>query len=128
MQNNDREQEILIAKTIGCSRFVFNYFLAQWNDTYKNTGKGLTYNICSSRLTQLKKVSMAKRSGQYLLAVKVQSYTTKHTNGNIAINGNKIKFPKLGLVRVVNTKTRKLKALPCENGSVLLAIANGIGM
>ncbi len=51
----NREQEVLIAKTIGCSRFVFNHFLAKWNDTYKETGKGLTYNICSSQLTQLKK-------------------------------------------------------------------------
>ena len=29
-----KEQEILIAKTIGCSRFVFNYFLAKWDETY----------------------------------------------------------------------------------------------
>ncbi|WP_239421875.1 helix-turn-helix domain-containing protein, partial [Bacillus sp. CGMCC 1.16541] len=51
----NKEQEILIAKTIGCSRFVFNHFLAKWNDAYKETGKGLTYNACSSQLTQLKK-------------------------------------------------------------------------
>lgn len=50
-----KEQEILIAKTIGCSRFVFNRFLEQWNDTYKKTGKGLTYNSCSAELTKLKK-------------------------------------------------------------------------
>src|SRR5699024_10242150 len=30
---------------------------------------------------------------------RVQSYTTKHTNGNIAINDNKIKLPKLGWIR-----------------------------
>ncbi|NGP46958.1 helix-turn-helix domain-containing protein, partial [Bacillaceae bacterium SIJ1] len=51
----NKEQEILIAKTIGCSRFVYNHFLARWNDTYKETGKGLTYNSCSAELTQLKK-------------------------------------------------------------------------
>ncbi len=51
----NKGQEILIAKTIGCSRFVFNHFLAQRNDAYKETGKGLTYNTCSSQLTQLKK-------------------------------------------------------------------------
>ena len=50
-----KEQKILIAKTIGCSRFVFNRFLDQWNHTYKETGKGLTYNSCSAELTQLKK-------------------------------------------------------------------------
>ncbi|MDQ0178339.1 helix-turn-helix domain-containing protein [Bacillus chungangensis] len=35
----NEEQKTLIAKTIGCSRFVFNHFLAQWNDIYKETGK-----------------------------------------------------------------------------------------
>ncbi|PFA58437.1 transposase, partial [Bacillus sp. AFS015896] len=46
---------MLIAKTIGCSRFVFNHLLALWNDTYKKAGKGLTYPSCSAELTQLKK-------------------------------------------------------------------------
>lgn len=126
------KQKILIAKTIGCSRFVFNHFLAKWNDTYKATGKGLTYNSCSSQLTQLKKElvwlkevdSIAIQSSLKNLADaysrffkkqndaprfkskknKVQSYTTKHTNGNIAIEGNKIKLPKLGLVRFAKSR------------------------
>ncbi|MCC2252830.1 helix-turn-helix domain-containing protein, partial [Virgibacillus sp. AGTR] len=51
----NKAQETLLAKTIGCSRFVFNHFLAKWNNTYKDTGKGLTYNTCSSQLTRLKK-------------------------------------------------------------------------
>ncbi|MGI2727817.1 IS200/IS605 family element RNA-guided endonuclease TnpB, partial [Bacillus cytotoxicus] len=33
-----------------------------------------------------------------------QSYTTKHTNGNIAIAGNKIKLPKLGLVKFAKSR------------------------
>ena len=127
-----KEQEILIAKTIGCSRFVFNHFLAKWNDTYKAIGKGLTYNSCSSQLTQLKKElvwlkevdSIAIQSSLKNLADaysrffkkqndaprfkskknKAQSYTTKHTNGNIAIVGNKIKLPKLGLVRFAKSR------------------------
>ncbi|MCT4793373.1 helix-turn-helix domain-containing protein, partial [Exiguobacterium artemiae] len=37
-----KEQEILIVKTIGCSRFVFNHFLAKWEELYKTTGKGLS--------------------------------------------------------------------------------------
>lgn len=51
----NKEQVILINKFIGSSRFVFNYFLAKWNDTYKETGKGLTYNTCANLLTSLKK-------------------------------------------------------------------------
>ncbi|TCI65178.1 IS200/IS605 family element RNA-guided endonuclease TnpB [Exiguobacterium sp. SH0S2] len=48
------EQEILIAKTIGCSRFVFNHFLAKWEETYKVTGKGLSYGSCSKEIPVLK--------------------------------------------------------------------------
>ncbi|MBB6218524.1 putative transposase [Anaerosolibacter carboniphilus] len=135
----NKKQEILIAKTIGCSRFVFNRFLAQWNDTYKETSKGLTYNSCSAELTQLKKElvwlkevdSIALQSSLKNLADsytrffkkqnkaprfkskknRIQSYTTKQTNGNITIVCNKIKLPKLGLVRFAKS---------CEvNGRIL---------
>ena len=130
-----KEQEILIAKTIGCSRFVFNCFLGRWNDTYKETGKGLSYHSCSAELTHLKKEfvwlkevdSIALQSSLKNLADsysrffkkqskaprfkskknKVQSYTTKETNHNIAIVDNKIKLPKLGLVRFA--KSREVK-------------------
>ncbi|MDV6378603.1 IS200/IS605 family element RNA-guided endonuclease TnpB [Sporosarcina sp. GW1-11] len=128
----NKEQEVLIAKTIGCSRFVFNHFLSKWNDAYKKTGKGLTYSTCSSQLPQLKKElvwlkevdSIAIQSSLKNLADaysrffkkqnkaprfksknnKVQSYTTRHTNGNIAIMDNKIKLPKLGLVRFAKSR------------------------
>lgn len=127
-----KEQEILIAKTIGCSRYVFNHFLNQWNNTYKATGKGLTYHTCSAELTQLKKElewlkevdsialqsSLKNLADSYLRYFKkqnkaprfkskknqVQSYTTKETNNNIAIVGNKIKLPKLGLVRFAKSR------------------------
>src|SRR5699024_12288793 len=99
--------------TIGCSRFVFNHFLATWKDTYKETGKGLTYHSCSSKLPSLKNEyawlkevdSIALQSSLKNLADSfsrffkkqnkaprfksknnnVQSYKTKYTNGNIAI-------------------------------------------
>ena len=49
-----KKQEILIAKTIGCSRFVFNHFLAKWDETYQATGKGLSYGSCSKEIPLLK--------------------------------------------------------------------------
>ncbi|MBG9480178.1 RNA-guided endonuclease TnpB family protein, partial [Lysinibacillus sphaericus] len=128
----NKEQEILIAKTIGCSRFVFNHFLGMWNDVYKETGKGLTYNSCSAQLPQLKMElewlkevdSIAIQSAIKNLADaynrffkkqndkprfkskknNVQSYTTKYTNGNIAIVDNKIKLPKLGFVKFAKSR------------------------
>ncbi|PXW80018.1 helix-turn-helix protein, partial [Pseudogracilibacillus auburnensis] len=52
----NRNQEELIAKTIGCARFVYNHFLHRWNTTYSETGKGLSYNQCSAMLPKMKRV------------------------------------------------------------------------
>ena len=128
----NKKQEVLIAKTIGCSRFVFNYFLDKWRKAYDSTGKGLSYNSCSKQLTQLKKElvwlkevdSVALQSSLKNLADAykrffgkqnqaprfkskknpIQSYTTKCTNNNIAILDNKLKLPKLGLVRFAKSR------------------------
>ncbi|MBT2582621.1 helix-turn-helix domain-containing protein [Planococcus sp. ISL-109] len=35
----NKKQQVLIAKTIGCSRFVFNHFLDYRNTTFEETGK-----------------------------------------------------------------------------------------
>lgn len=130
----NQEQQILIGKTIGCSRFVFNRFLSEWNKTYEETGAGLNYSACSAKLTVLKKESetlwlqevdsIALQSALRNLSDSfnrffkkqnkaprfkskrnpIQSYTTKQTNGNIAVVGNKLKLPKLGLVKFAKSK------------------------
>ena len=130
-----QEQKVLINKTIGCARFVYNYFLALWEDTYKTTGKGLSYNKCSSMLyllkehylwlTEVDSVSLqsslenladaytrffSKQNGKPQFKKKynpIQSYTTKMTNNNIRIEGNKVKLPKLGYVKFA--KSREVK-------------------
>lgn len=130
----NKEQAIIIAKTIGCSRFVFNHFLAMWNDAYDSTGKGLSYNLCSAMLPKMKRdvatawlkevdsiaiqTSLKNLKDAYDRFFKkqtkaprfksknnsVQSYTTKYTNENIAILGNKIKLPKMGFVRFAKSR------------------------
>lgn len=49
----NQEQAVLISKTLGCSRFVFNRFLVRWNETYKQTGKGLDSTVLQSSLQNL---------------------------------------------------------------------------
>lgn len=130
----NKEQAILINKTIGCSRFVYNHFLNQWNEAYKETGTGLSYGKCSGQLPSLKKEeetewlkevdSIALQSSLRNLSDSfdrffkkqnkyprfkskknpVQSYTTKSTNGNIAVVGSKLKLPKLGFVRFAKSR------------------------
>lgn len=129
----NKEQKTTINKTIGCSRFVYNHFLALWNKTREETGKGLKYKDCSSQLPFMKKEeatswlaeadSMALQSacknlengfkGFFKKTTKHpvfkkkssarQSYTTKNNKeiNNIAVVEQKIKLPKLGLVKAV---------------------------
>ena len=132
-----KEQATLINKTMGCTRFVYNHFLNQWNDTYKETGKGLSYNTCSNRLTVLKKQEETiwlKEPDKFALQNALrdlsdgfdrffkkqnhyprfktkhhpkQSYQTQFTNNNIEVKDNKVKLPKLGWVTFA--KSRELE-------------------
>ncbi|MDZ4417356.1 IS200/IS605 family element RNA-guided endonuclease TnpB [Bacillus cereus] len=114
----NKRQEILIAKTIGCSRFVFNRFLTMWNNTYKETGKGLTYHSCSAELTQLKKQndtiwlkevdSIALQSTLKNLADAFsRSRTILHNLSQNRIKSKltqRIKLPKIGLVKFAKSR------------------------
>ena len=131
------DQEVLIIKTIGCVRFVYNYFLALWNEEYSKNGKGLTYNSCSAMLPQMKKneatswlkevdsialqSSIKNLSDSFSRFFKkqtnrprfkskknpVQSYTTKNVNNNIMITDRFVTLPKLGIIKFA--KSRELK-------------------
>ena len=149
----NKKQRELINKTIGCSRFVFNFFLGKQKekDAYwyiveemvqngqlpANNWKGKYLNKYETvkSLPELKKQysflkevdSIALQKSVENLADSydryykkqnkhprfkskknpVQSYTTKYTNGNIAVIDNYIKLPKLGLVRFA--KSREVK-------------------
>ena len=49
------EQRALIARTFGCSRFVYNHFLNLRKETYETSGETINYVKSSALLTQLKK-------------------------------------------------------------------------
>ena len=128
----DSDQALLIVKTIGCSRFVFNHFLAERSSAYESEKKTLSYNNCSAMLTQLKKEltwlkevdSTALQSSLRFLDDSfkrffsrqndyprfksrknpVQSYTSKFTNNNIAVEDSFLKLPKLGFVRYAKSR------------------------
>ena len=146
----NKNQIELINKTIGCSRFVFNFFLGKQKekDSYwyiveemvQNgqltdndwQGKYLNKYETIKSLPELKKhysflkevdsialqksvENLANSYDRYYKKQnkqprfkskknKVQSYTTKHTNGNIAVIDNHIKLPKLGLVQFAKSR------------------------
>jgi putative transposase len=146
---NEKQIE-LINKTIGCSRFVFNFFLAKQKekDVYwyiaeemKQNGQLPTNNWEGdyfNKYESVKAVRQLKEHYPFLKEVdsislqksvenlaesyqryykkqnkaptfkskknQVQSYTTKQTNGNIAVIDQHIKLPKLGPVRFAKSR------------------------
>ena len=133
----NKQQIVLLNKTFGCCRFVFNHLLNVWDEAYQATGKGLSRSQCSALLPIMKQKeetnwlkevdSIALQSSvEYLSAAfhrfftkqtekprfkskknPVQSYTTKYTNGNIVVGETQIKLPKLGMVRYANSRMNK---------------------
>ena len=121
-----KEQQRLILKTFGCSRFVYNHMLEESIEAYKDGDSFCTRNNFSYLLTWLKKDfiwlkevdSLALTSANDNLAAAFSnffkknanfpkfhkkklsgSYTTRLVGGNIAILDKGIKLPKLGKVR-----------------------------
>lgn len=129
----NKEQEIYINKNIGCCRFVYNYFLSKRIEYYKENKKGLTYNNNANELTKLKNellwlkeiesTSLQQSLKDLDKAYKSfftgngypkfkskknnkQSYRCQCVNNNIKIVcKNKIKLPKLGIVKFKQHRT-----------------------
>ena len=122
----DKEQQELILKTFGCSRFVYNYMLERSIEAHKNGESLCTRNSFNYLLPSLKNNflwlkevdSTALTSANDNLAAAFSkffkketnfpkfhkkklsgSYTTRCVNGNIALLDKGIKLPKLGKVR-----------------------------
>lgn len=83
-------QLIIIQRTFGCCRFVFNYYLAQRMDIYHKTGKSPTRFQQDKDLTRLKKElvwlqevdSTALQSAIQVLDVAYQNFFRRVKHGN----------------------------------------------
>ena len=122
----NKQQKMLIDKTFGCVRYVYNHFLAERKELWEKHKESTTMFKQNKELTALKRElewlqEPDKNALQYALrhldtAYKkfykgagypklkskhnnVQSYSTAFTNNNIMIVGKYIKLPKLGYVK-----------------------------
>ena len=124
----NKKQQQLFAKTFGCARFVYNYYLHKKIELYKSEKKNLSRFECDKDMTQLKKKlvwlkevdkwslqnSLKNLDSAYQKFFKEHagfpkfkskkihkySYTTTFSDNNIEYNNNKIKLPKVGWVKV----------------------------
>lgn len=124
----NKKQKELISKSFGCSRFVYNHYLAKRIELYKENKENLNYYSCCLDLTQLKaELIWLKEVDKFALQNSLKdldnaykkffkehsgfprfkskkthdfSYRTNFTNNNIQYCGKQIKLPKLGLVKI----------------------------
>ncbi|MBD2603997.1 IS200/IS605 family element transposase accessory protein TnpB [Scytonema hofmannii FACHB-248] len=74
-------QEVLINKTIGCARYVYNRFLALRQELYATEQKTLNYNACSQQLTLLKKeIEWLKEVDKFALQNSLKNLETAYKN------------------------------------------------
>jgi putative transposase len=95
----NHNQEILINKSIGCARFVYNHFLALKQELYQTEQKTLNYNACSQRLTLLKKeIEWLKEVDKFALQNSLKNLETAYKNFFVDLKKVKSKkgvgFPK----------------------------------
>lgn len=125
----NQQQRLLLAKTFGCVRFVYNYYLDKKIKLYKESGASISNNECSRDLTVLKKeLEWLKEPDKCALQNVLKdldasyknffrnpsrfgfpkfkskrdnykSYRTSFSNGNIKFLQKHIQLPKLGLVK-----------------------------
>lgn len=118
------EQQTMLAKTFGCVRFIYNRMLSDKIEYYKETKKKLNNTPAQYKkeFEWLKEVdSLALANAQINLQTAYnnffrspktgfpkfkskksnrRSYTTNCVNGNISIENEYIKLPKIGLVKL----------------------------
>lgn len=123
----NEKQRVLITKTFGCARFVYNYYLDKKIKLYEESKQSFGYNACCSDLTLLKRETewlkevdaCALQSSLKNLDTAYQkffkehsgfprfkpkhdnrkSYTTKYNSNSIELKNAHIKLPKLCLVK-----------------------------
>lgn len=126
----NKNQRILIAKTFGCCRFVYNSYLAKRIEIYEISKEIFNYVQCANDMKKLKtekewlkevdstalQSSLRDLDSAYQKFFKEHSgfpkfkskkthrysYKSKCTNNNIQFLGKHIKLPKIGLVKTKN--------------------------
>lgn len=86
-----------INKTIGCARFVYNYFLDKRITAYCNTGETLSYKECSLLLTRLKRDKdhvWLQEVDKFALQNSLRDLNTAYINFFRDFKKGKIGFPK----------------------------------
>ena len=130
----NQDQQVLLAKTFGSVRLVYNHYLNMKTKTYEESGKSLSYTKCAADLVDLKKEkpflkevdSIALQQALRHLDTAFQnffrdkskgypkfkskknhhySYSTVCVNNNIKLENSVLTLPKIGKIRIKQHRT-----------------------
>ncbi len=120
------KQVTQINKTFGCSRFVYNYFLASRRDTYKILGESMSMNECNNKCNELKtykEFSFLKEVDKFALTNSLIGLDNAYSKFFEGVKSkSKVGYPKF-----------KSKKNPCKsyttnftNGNIKVDVENGL--
>ena len=113
------EQEVMFAKTFGCTRRVYNYFLQKIIEEYERDKTRLTYTKCAKMVAEM------KRTEEFSYLKEVDSISLQQSLRHLdSAFCNFFKIPKIGFPRFKSKKdTKKSYSTVCVNGNI--TISNG---
>ena len=118
-------QEVLLRKTMGCSRFVYNHFLALRIKEYTTNQKSVSYNETSSLLTNLKKEEETKWLNEVSAVALQQSLQNLQEAYNNFFKGlkkkQKVGFPRFKKKSNRNSITLTKAGFSYKNGEIFIA-------
>jgi putative transposase len=118
-------QEVLLRKTMGCSRFVYNHFLALRIKEWTTNKKSVSYNETSSLLTNLKKeeeTSWLNEVSSVALQQSLQNLQEAYNNFFRGLKKKqKVGFPIFKKKSNRNSITLTKTAFSYKNGEIFIA-------
>ena len=115
----DEDQKILFAKTFGCVRLVYNYWLNRKIRQYEEEKTTVTYTACAREMAEMKKTE------EYLFLQEVDSISLQQSLRHLdTAFQNFFKQPKTGFPKFKSKKRNKNSySTVCINGNI--AVSDG---
>ena len=113
---NDRQQNML-ARTFGCVRFVYNYYLDRKIQRYEEDKKAISYTTCAKELAEMKKTD------EYSFLKEVDSIALQQSLRHLdTAFQNFFRLPKTGFPKFKSKKSNKDSYTTiCVNGNIRIS-------
>lgn len=113
----DKDQQVLLQKTFGCVRFVYNHWLDRRIKQYEEDKTTVSYTVCAAEMAELKKTK------EYAFLQEVDSVSLQQSLRHLdTAFKNFFERPKTGFPRFKSKKrNRNSYSTVCINGNIAIS-------